>query len=305
MRKRSVGSTAATDRPFSEPVITLILRHPRDIFEKGDKSLSVALMSNGNGDVIDGELSALLDSALEDFGRARNTDAELDSMMETMDREAAQKAASNFDSMMRNLTNGASSQPGNTNSSSPQTPMTEEERHAAENFQKMLKALVEAEEKAIRENQMDTGNTADCDIADANAFLQQLRNLSEQDPTRLTDDSHIESLMNLMQTFFAKDLMYPSIKQLVDSYPGRTNCEKQMELLRRICEEYEKEESDDAEVMRNRFEAISSLMVELQSYGYPPEELVGSAPPGWSVDPVSGFPAIEDVSKAAESCTIM
>uniref|UniRef100_A0A915ACY3 Peroxin-19 n=1 Tax=Parascaris univalens TaxID=6257 RepID=A0A915ACY3_PARUN len=271
----------------------------------------------GNGDVIDGELSALLDSALEDFGRARNTDAELDSMMETMDREAAQKAASNFDSMMRNLTNGASSQPGNTNSSSPQTPMTEEERHAAENFQKMLKALVEAEEKAIRENQMDTGNTADCDIADANAFLQQLRNLSEQDPTRLTDDSHIESLMNLMQTFFAKDLMYPSIKQLVDSYPGylanhpeleperRTNCEKQMELLRRICEEYEKEESDDAEVMRNRFEAISSLMVELQSYGYPPEELVGSAPPGWSVDPVSGFPAIEDVSKAAESCTIM
>lgn len=53
--------------------------------------------------------------------------------------------------------------------------MTEEERHAAENFQKMLKALVEAEEKAIRENQMDTGSAADCDIADANAFLQQLR----------------------------------------------------------------------------------------------------------------------------------
>lgn len=68
-------------------------------------------MSDSKGDVVDGELSALLDSALEDFGRARNTDAELDSMMETMDREAAQKAASSFDSMMRNFTNNASNQP--------------------------------------------------------------------------------------------------------------------------------------------------------------------------------------------------
>ncbi|VDM40771.1 unnamed protein product [Toxocara canis] len=268
-------------------------------------------------DAVDGELSALLDSALDDFGRARNTDDEIDSMMETMDREAAQKAATNFDSMMRNFSINVTQQGANACSSTPQTPMSEEERRAAENFQKMLKTLVEAEEKAIRENQMGAEAVNDCELAEANAFLQQLRNLSEQDPAHLTDDSQMEPLMNLMQTFFAKDLMYPSIKQLLDNFPGylashpeleperRANYEKQMDVLRRICEEYEKEDSEDAEVMRNRFETISTLMVELQSYGYPPEELVGSAPPGWSMDPVSGLPTVDDVSKAAESCSVM
>lgn len=105
-------------------------------------------------------------------------------------------------------------------------------------------------------------------------------------------------------------LFWPLIFRYLANHPEleperRTNCEKQMELLRRICDEYEKEESDDAELMRNRFETISTLMVELQSYGYPSEELVGSAPPGWSVDRISGFLAIDDVSKTAESCSIV
>ncbi|VDO65755.1 unnamed protein product [Onchocerca flexuosa] len=47
------------------------------------------------------DLSALLDSALEDFGRTRNTDDELDSMMDTMDQQAVQKAAQKFDDVMK------------------------------------------------------------------------------------------------------------------------------------------------------------------------------------------------------------
>ncbi|VDN45023.1 unnamed protein product [Gongylonema pulchrum] len=48
----------------------------------------------------DEELSTLLDSALSDFGRFRNTDEELDSMMEVLDQEAVEKAIQNFDDAM-------------------------------------------------------------------------------------------------------------------------------------------------------------------------------------------------------------
>lgn len=46
------------------------------------------------------DLSALLDSALADFGRTRNTDNELDSMMDVMDQQAVQKAVQKFDNVL-------------------------------------------------------------------------------------------------------------------------------------------------------------------------------------------------------------
>lgn len=43
------------------------------------------------------DLSTLLDSALADFSKPKNTDDELDSLMAKMDAEAMEKAAQNFD----------------------------------------------------------------------------------------------------------------------------------------------------------------------------------------------------------------
>uniref|UniRef100_A0A0M3J7B4 Peroxin-19 n=1 Tax=Anisakis simplex TaxID=6269 RepID=A0A0M3J7B4_ANISI len=90
----------------------------------------------------------------------------------------------------------------------------------------------------------------------------------------------------------------------------RQKYESQIDVLKRICAEYERDdqgttENAATELTKDRFETISTLMVELQSYGYPPEELVGITPPGWSVDPTSGLPAIDDVHKASESCNVM
>lgn len=58
-------------------------------------------MAEAGKEEVDDELSALLDSALTDFGRVRNTDDELDSMMETMDQQAVEKAAQKFDEVMK------------------------------------------------------------------------------------------------------------------------------------------------------------------------------------------------------------
>lgn len=52
--------------------------------------------------------------------------------------------------------------------------MTEEERKAAENFQNMLKALVEAEQKALNEHSSEE-SSKDYDRASAEAFISQLK----------------------------------------------------------------------------------------------------------------------------------
>lgn len=81
--------------------------------------------------------------------------------------------------------------------------------------------------------------------------------------------------------------------------------EKQMNVIERVCFEYEKDETEDVEEMKRRFDTITTLMLELQSYGYPPEELVGEAPPGWVADSQTGLPKVDDISKAVESCCLM
>lgn len=55
------------------------------------------------GNEADNELSALLDSALDDFGSIRNTDDEIDLMMASYDEAAAEKAAKNFDSIIKDI----------------------------------------------------------------------------------------------------------------------------------------------------------------------------------------------------------
>ncbi|MCP9264370.1 hypothetical protein DINM_022432 [Dirofilaria immitis] len=236
------------------------------------------------------DLSELLDSALADFGRTLNTDDELDSMMDSMDQQAVQKAAQKFDNVMKTFQ--SSSNHPNANSSET-VEMTADERLAAENFQNMLKALVEAEQKALNEHPLDEDGQDNYDRDGAETFIEQLK--AKQDPANITDESHYKTLMNLVQAFFSKDLMYPPLKQLLEKFPiyiaehseldadTKARYEKQMNVIERVCMEYEKDEI---------------IWVS-------PGELVGEAPAGWTTDPETGLPKVDDVSKAAEACSFM
>ncbi|KAK6036436.1 hypothetical protein COOONC_26059 [Cooperia oncophora] len=53
------------------------------------------------------------------------------------------------------------------------------------------------------------------------------------------------------------------------------------------------------------FETLGKLLVELQAYGYPPKELTGELPAGWTVDDRTGLPKVDDISAAANACTLM
>ncbi|VDM94213.1 unnamed protein product [Onchocerca ochengi] len=168
------------------------------------------------------DLTALLESALEDFGRTRNTDDELDSMMDTMDQQAVQKAAQKFDDVLKTFQSSST----HTDVNSAETgQMTADERKAAENFQNMLKALVEAEQKTLNEHPPNEDGQDNYDRASAETFIEQLKAsfLMEQDPANIADESHYKTLVNLIQAFFSKDLMYPPLKQLLERFPKQNH----------------------------------------------------------------------------------
>ncbi|VDM70010.1 unnamed protein product, partial [Strongylus vulgaris] len=116
----------------------------------------------------------------------------------------------------------------------------------------------------------------------------------------------------ILQTLASKSVMYPPLKEIHDNYPTyfkehgstldadtRQRYEKQYEILGRICQEFEKQPdelpttsnvaNDDIPNMKvepnavpdlSNFENLGKLLVELQTYGYPPKELTGELPPG-------------------------
>lgn len=49
------------------------------------------------------DLTELLDSALNDFGKTKTSDDDLDDFMSSLDRDAAQKAAANFHEMLEKM----------------------------------------------------------------------------------------------------------------------------------------------------------------------------------------------------------
>ncbi|PIO71592.1 peroxisomal biogenesis factor 19 domain protein [Teladorsagia circumcincta] len=137
---------------------------------------------------------------------------------------------------------------------------------------------------------------------------------------------------HLIQTLASKAVMYPPLKEIHDNYPGffkehgasldketRQRYEKQYEILGKICFEFENQadqpppstkdgsKADGANSIpdMSNFETLGKLLVELQNYGYPPKELTGELPPGWTVDDKTGLPKVDDVSAAANACTLM
>uniref|UniRef100_A0A1I7Z640 Peroxin-19 n=1 Tax=Steinernema glaseri TaxID=37863 RepID=A0A1I7Z640_9BILA len=241
------------------------------------------------------ELSTLLDNALADFGKQRNTDDDIDALMNDFDQQAAKKAAADFQKMLTEMIEVQ--QESSKKAAEGAAPEESEE----------MRSLTEAMSKMAE----TSGNLANA--PDDKSFLEALMKMEG-------GDSPMEPFMSMMmQAFMAKDVMYPPLKELADGFPGYLEehkdsldaetlekYEKQQEVVGRICAEYETD-VDEANQAANheRFERLGKLLVELQTYGYPPQELAGSLPPGWSLDGEGGVPKLEDPSKAAESCVLM
>uniref|UniRef100_A0A914W4Q1 Peroxin-19 n=1 Tax=Plectus sambesii TaxID=2011161 RepID=A0A914W4Q1_9BILA len=266
---------------------------------------------------VDQELSSLLDSALQDFGKAKPAEEggaastaasgmitghpDFDPMMGFMDQAAAQKAAQDFQMMLSQLAQVQKSVFEQIQSQHPG------EGDGA--------AAAAATMTAADPMQMPTLEDFPADQApDQDSFMKEMQNLQSED-----DSQFMPFMAGLMASFLSKDMMYAPVKEMVDKYPTylQENEEKldkdtverykkQLDIMQKICHEYENEADEkDQEACMRQFDTITQLMQQMQTCGYPPEELVGGLPPGWSFDASTGMPKLEDANQASESCCVM
>ncbi|XP_053662888.1 peroxisomal biogenesis factor 19 [Anopheles marshallii] len=103
------------------------------------------------------------------------------------------------------------------------------------------------------------------------------------------NNAFLPFMQNMMQSLLSADVLLPSMRDLVAKYPpwlaehgatlakeDKERYEKQLELMKEVCAELEKEKADDsAEEKRDRFQIVLEKMQSMQDLGQPPTDLVG------------------------------
>jgi len=126
----------------------------------------------------------------------------------------------------------------------------------------------------------------------------------------------LPAMQGMLQSLLSKELLYPSIKDIVNKYPdwladNRSKLEaseyekynRQFSIMQQVSSEFENEkESDDSKTQSDRFEKILVLMQQMQECGHPPKELAGET--DLFPNPMSAA-AFASGAAVPENCVIM
>uniref|UniRef100_A0AC35TP51 Peroxin-19 n=1 Tax=Rhabditophanes sp. KR3021 TaxID=114890 RepID=A0AC35TP51_9BILA len=242
----------------------------------------------------DEELAGLMDSAMAELGKpkAKVSDDDLDEFMAQLDQKSLNDATKNFESVLEALMKKATD---DNNTSESQVSQDEQSFFAEmHKFMKTQNLMKDGENPEAMNELMDQFNNPD-------GFLKGFTEM-------------------LMEDMANKETMYPPLKEMKDNFPkyfeehGKDLDEETMKRYKNqertigiICVEFEREDYDEGsdEMKSSRIVKLTKLMSELHTYGFPPVEIAGEVPNGWSIDPNSGNPLLVDPTKAAEGCSIM
>lgn len=166
--------------------------------------------------------------------------------------------------------------------------------------------------ETIREMTQQAQNIPDTSSEDVANLLSSLGLGDGSNPDNMPDMMPI--MQNIMQRLMSKDLLYPSIKEIVEKYPGwleenkstlkkeeLDNYQTQFSFMKQICEEFEKETADTEEAKKEQFEKVLILMQKVQTYGNPPKELISNITPGLPLDEQGNL----QLPGMSEQCAIM
>ena len=219
----------------------------------------------------------LLPGALQDFNKDSSKEANPDPAKDELPDEASvewtedfiKQAASQFEQNLATF----------LGSSSDGTQLTNEQLQ--QKFQQMAEAAQQViENPNITENSNDFASTISQTIQGLNAGAEGLQNpFSEQDMMNLfgrqgDQNAFLPFMQGMMQSLLSKDVLYPSLKDILDKFPEwlRTNkdslsredaerFENQKKLMEEVCAELEKEkETHSEEQKKERFEKVLGLM---------------------------------------------
>uniref|UniRef100_A0A0K0D9I2 Peroxin-19 n=1 Tax=Angiostrongylus cantonensis TaxID=6313 RepID=A0A0K0D9I2_ANGCA len=268
-------------------------------------------------------LSELLDDALKGFTeRPRTTDDELDEIMAEHDQAAAQKAAGDFQAMLQQMVKvqEPSWRAVERYSGIVSLPFSFSTAYAVSNSQIFLFWIANATSHDDFIAGLDVLKSPDSPMEPVmSIILQTLASKTVMYPP-------LKEIHDNYPSFFAEHGASLDCET-------RQRYKKQYEILGKICREFENQPDDSQDFARcskgsvedkvkvlrfsiwflnafvdsriqgdmasnpsqmSNFEVLGKLLVELQSYGYPPKELTGELPAGWAVDDSTGLPKISD-----------
>ncbi|XP_053971488.1 peroxisomal biogenesis factor 19 [Hylaeus volcanicus] len=277
----------------------------------------------------DQELNDLLDSALKDFIKEQQTSKDDTSKIDTFESTTGENNVENVeDAWTTDFIKGAAEQFEENlqnlikNGADPELGAS---------FQRVAQSLASAiaddnnsDKDSMSTDFQSTIARALNDLSATSENLQSEADLSEMFRQVSLEDGPgtiLPFMQGMLQHLLSKEILYPSMKELVDKYPEwleekkttissseleRFN--KQLQLMQQICSELEKEKDEDTEeIKRKRFEMIISLMQEVQGCGQLPEELVGEQTMPFQTD-AEGDPIIPALFRGMESpqnCRLM
>ncbi|VDO30936.1 unnamed protein product [Haemonchus placei] len=172
---------------------------------------------------------------------------------------------------------------------------------AAGDFQQMLQQMVKVQEEALRQAETTGQQVTEVD-KEAQDMIEAMKALMESSGKIANATNHNDFLAGLDMLKGPDSPMEPFMSMI-------------LQILGKICFEFENQADQPPPTAQNgnesglpdmsNFETLGKLLVELQAYGYPPKELTGELPAGWTVDDQTGLPKVEDISAAANACTLM
>ncbi|XP_074652402.1 peroxisomal biogenesis factor 19-like [Tubulanus polymorphus] len=315
--KTSLEASAASNSPKPES-------HKPDILTRKD------LVDD------DDELNELLDSALADFDRPVTSssvdDASASGEMQSSPTEGgagavsadqetmfndifasglADEATKHFEEAMKSLLSEDPNMMQQFEQLSKAAGHIGDGEESQQNFVDALQATVGSMAKNAQG--LQEGEISEDDIMKAMSSLglgPELNTPGEGEP------AFIPLMQQMMKSLLSKEVLYPSLKEISEKYPDwlsvnkakidaseYDNYNKQFQLMKRICDEFDAEtEADTDESKRERFERILDLMQQMQECGQPPAEIVGEMAPGLQFD-ANGMPTLPD--GAAAQCSLM
>ncbi|XP_038219845.1 peroxisomal biogenesis factor 19 [Zerene cesonia] len=243
-------------------------------------------MSDNNKEVekkdVDPELDDLLDSALQDMTKKPPEQPAVADGQNMWSEEFIKEAAAQFESNMAAILGSFSGMPEEQIS---QEQIAQTFSKMAEAAAQVLKPQAEGSEVQAAEADPNVQDKIDEVSAAISQTLQNLNTNTESLQTPFSDadlasmfsnfnlgeagqaegNMFVPFMQGMMQSLLSKEVLYPSLKELVDKYPAWLDANRG------------KIEAKELE----RFEKQQELMQRMQDLGQPPTELVGdiAAPP--------------------------
>ncbi|KAM6294315.1 peroxisomal biogenesis factor 19 [Aegotheles albertisi] len=269
----------------------------------------------GPGPGPDPELEELLDSALDDFDKARPAAPPPPAAPGAQPSPSAAAKASLFASQERffqELFEGELASQAAAEFEEAMQELAREEPHLVEQFQKLSEAAGRVGGDPASQQEFTSCLKETLSGLAKNATDLQSSSASEEELAKALEGLGLEEgdgegsvlpvMRSIMQSLLSKDVLYPSLKEITEKYPewlrqhGAALPAEQYERYRAqlgvmgsICRQLEGERPGEGEEERRaRFESLLDLMQQLQDLGHPPKELAGDSPPGLNLEVPGG-----------------